>query len=196
MIRPANVPFPGEILRRSTFCLPRFVLCAAMCALAARTAAAADPRIVTAAETRTPITLDGILDDEAWISAEPATDFVQAEPHEGQAATERTTVRLLFDRDALYVGVRCDDAMAAALIVNDIRKDFTPGEQDSFEVILDTFADRRNGFVFAINPAGAKYTSGRFHRPEASGRSQPLADRRHAGAPMARNCSLKLRMER
>jgi len=151
------VPFPGEILRRSSFGRrPRLVLCAALCAFAARTAAAADPRIVTAVETRTPITLDGILDDEAWITAEPATDFVQAEPHEGQAATERTTVRLLFDRDALYVGVRCDDAMASALIVNDIRKDFTPGEQDTFEVLLDTFADRRNGFVFATNPAGAR----------------------------------------
>src|SRR5262245_51588510 len=156
MISPATVPFPGEILGGSTTCLPRFVLFAALCALAARTAAAADPRIVTAVETRTPITLDGVLDDEAWISAEPATDFVQAEPHEGQAATERTTVRLLFDRDALYVGVRCDDAMAAALIVNDIRKDFTPGEQDTFELLLDTFADRRNGFVFATNPAGAR----------------------------------------
>ena len=151
------MPFPGEILRRSSFGRrPRLVLCAALCAFAARTAAAADPRIVTAVETRLPITLDGVLDDEAWISAEPATDFVQAEPHEGQAATERTTVRLLFDRDALYVGVRCDDGMASALIVNDIRKDFTPGEQDTFEVLLDTFADRRNGFVFATNPAGAK----------------------------------------
>ncbi|HMJ81908.1 MAG TPA: DUF5916 domain-containing protein [Vicinamibacterales bacterium] len=151
------MPFPGEILRRSSFGRrPRLVLCAALYAFAARTATAADPRMVTAVETRTPITLDGVLDDEAWITAEPATDFVQAEPHEGQAATERTTVRLLFDRDALYVGVRCDDAMASALIVNDIRKDFTPGEQDTFELLLDTFADRRNGFVFATNPAGAR----------------------------------------
>ena len=47
-------------------------------------------RQVGAVETRTPITLDGVLDDEAWLTAEPATDFVQAEPHEGQAATERT----------------------------------------------------------------------------------------------------------
>jgi Domain of unknown function (DUF5916)/Carbohydrate family 9 binding domain-like len=157
MVRPASVPFSGDILRRSSSGRqPWLVLCAALCAFAARTAAAADPRIVTAVETRTPITLDGVLDDEAWITAEPATDFVQAEPHEGQAATERTTVRLLFDRDALYVGVRCDDAMASALIVNDIRKDFTPGEQDTFELLLDTFADRRNGFVFATNPAGAK----------------------------------------
>jgi hypothetical protein len=42
------------------------------------------------------------------------------------------------------------------VIVNDLRKDFVAGEQDSFEVILDTFADRRNGFVFVVNAAGAK----------------------------------------
>ena len=124
--------------------------------LIARAAVAADPRIATIVEMRTPITLDGVLDEEVWQTAEAATDFVQAEPHEGQPATERTEVRLLYNRDALYVGVRCFDASPSALIVNDIRKDFTPGEQDTFELLLDTFADRRNGFVFAINPAGAK----------------------------------------
>src|SRR5207245_8794445 len=62
----------------------------------------------------------------------------------------------VFDREALYLGVRCHDSNAGGVIVNDIRKDFAPGEQDSFEVILDTFADRRNGFVFVTNPLGAK----------------------------------------
>jgi hypothetical protein len=113
-------------------------------------------RIVSAAEARAPITLDGALDEEAWRTAQPAGDFVQAEPHEGQAATERTDVRIAYDHDALYIGVVCHDATASALIINDIRKDFAAGEQDSFEVILDTFADRRNGFVFVVNPAGAK----------------------------------------
>jgi hypothetical protein len=48
------------------------------------------------------------------------------------------------------------DATPSGVIVNDIRKDFTAGEQDSFEIILDTFADRRNGFVFVVNPAGGR----------------------------------------
>ncbi len=113
-------------------------------------------RLVTAVETRAPITLDGALDEEAWQAAPPAADFVQAEPREGEPATQPTEVRLVFDGDALYIGVICRDAESAGPIINDIRKDFTPGEQDSFEVLLDTFADRRNGFVFVINPAGAK----------------------------------------
>ncbi len=113
-------------------------------------------RTMAAAETHAPITIDGALDEPVWRDAEPATGFVQAEPHEGQPASEATEVRLAFDRDALYVAVRCADATPGGLIVNDIRKDFVAGEQDTFEVILDTFADRRNGFVFVVNPAGAK----------------------------------------
>ena len=113
-------------------------------------------RTVVAAEARTRITLDGVLDEDVWRTAVPASDFVQAEPHEGEAATERTEVRLAFDRSALYIGVFCRDSASSGLIVNDIRKDFAAGEQDTFEVILDTFADRRNGFVFVTNPVGAK----------------------------------------
>ena len=113
-------------------------------------------RAVMAVETAAPIVVDGALDEQVWRAAEPAADFVQAEPHEGEPATETTEVRVAFDRDALYIGVVCRDGDARAAIVNDIRKDFTAGEQDSFEIILDTFADRRNGFVFIVNPAGAK----------------------------------------
>ncbi len=113
-------------------------------------------RVIGAVEARTPIALDGALDEEVWRTAEPASEFVQAEPHEVQAATEATEVRVAYDREALYIGVVAHDAAADGLIINDIRKDFAAGEQDSFEVILDTFADRRNGFVFVVNAAGAK----------------------------------------
>jgi hypothetical protein len=113
-------------------------------------------RSVQAVELRTPITLDGVLDDEAWVAAEPTGEFLQAEPHAGQPASETTEVRVAFDREALYIAVYCRDTDPTALIVNDIRKDFAQGEQDSFEVLLDTFADRRNGFVFITNPEGAR----------------------------------------
>jgi hypothetical protein len=113
-------------------------------------------RTTTAVETRTPIALDGALDEAVWREAPAADGFVQAEPHEGQPASEATEVRIAFDADALYIAVRCADSSGGRAIVNDIRKDFAAGEQDSFEVILDTFADRRNGFVFVVNPAGGK----------------------------------------
>ena len=113
-------------------------------------------RTLQATELQTPIVLDGVLTDEAWQRAEATGEFVQAEPHDGEPASESTEVRVAFDREALYIAVYCRDSAAGDLIVNDIRKDFPQGEQDSFEVLLDTFADRRNGFVFITNPEGAK----------------------------------------
>ena len=58
-------------------------------------------RTVGAVEAHAPIALDGTLDEEVWRTAKPAAEFIQAEPHEGQPATELTEVRLAFDRDAL-----------------------------------------------------------------------------------------------
>jgi hypothetical protein len=103
-----------------------------------------------------PLTLDGHLDEEAWRAAVPATDFIQAEPREGEPATDATEVRVLFDDEYLYIGVRCLDVDPAGIVINEIRKDFGGREQDGFEVLLDTFGDRRNGFVFATNAEGAK----------------------------------------
>ena len=113
-------------------------------------------RTLQAVETSEPPTIDGVLDEALWQRAAPATGFVQADPLEGTPATEDTEVRVAFDRDYLYIGARCLDSDPAGVIVNEIRKDFVPRDQDAFEVLLDTFLDRRNGFVFSTNAAGAR----------------------------------------
>ncbi|MCC7180290.1 MAG: carbohydrate binding family 9 domain-containing protein [Acidobacteria bacterium] len=113
-------------------------------------------RSLRAVEVAEPPSIDGVLDEPVWTAAEPATDFVQADPLEGQPATERTEVRVAFDHDFLYIAARCLDSDPSGVIVNEIRKDFVPREQDAFEVLLDTFLDRRNGFVFSTNAAGAR----------------------------------------
>ena len=113
-------------------------------------------RAVAAVRVTSPVTIDGVLDEEVWRSAPAADHFVQADPLEGQPATEATEVRIAFDDDALYVAAICHDSDPAHIVVNDIRKDFAGAEQDIFEVLLDTFEDRRNGFVFATNAAGAR----------------------------------------
>jgi hypothetical protein len=102
------------------------------------------------------IRLDGVLDDPAWKRAEPATGFAQSEPREGQPATEPTEVFVAFDAENLYIGAVMHDSDPAREVVNDIRKDFREDDQDDFEVILDTFRDRRNGYVFITNPAGGR----------------------------------------
>ena len=112
------------------------------------------PTLVARALTA-PIRVDGILDEPAW-QAEPATGFIQAEPDEGLPATEHTHVWVAHGDGNLYVAARLHDAQPGRLVVNDIRKDFDDRVQDAFAVILDTFHDRRNGYVFVTNPAGAR----------------------------------------
>ena len=111
---------------------------------------------VAAVPTATPITIDGTLDEAVWQLAAPATGFIQADPLEGQPASDETEVRLAYDADYLYIGVLCHDASPAGIVVNDIRKDFATGSQDTFDVLLDTFGDHRSGFVFSTNAEGAK----------------------------------------
>ncbi|MGD2069736.1 MAG: sugar-binding protein, partial [Gemmatimonadota bacterium] len=96
------------------------------------------PRVV-AAEATEALRLDGVLDEAVWTRAEAVDGFVQAEPWEGRPASEKTEVRVAYDEENLYIGARLHDSDPDALVVTDIRKDFTESEQDVFAVILDTF---------------------------------------------------------
>ena len=104
-----------------------------------------------------PIALDGNLDEPSWHSAPVAQNFLQSEPREGQPATFDTEVRVLYDDRALYLGVFAHDDTPNAVIVSDLKKDFNTAASDAFLVVIDTFSDERNGFEFAINPAGGKW---------------------------------------
>ena len=119
----------------------------------------AERKTVAAMRISTPIRMDGVLDEAVWQEAEPARQFVQAEPYEGEAATETTDVKLLYDNENLYIGVYCRDSAPDGILVNSLKEDFSPEDADSFEVILDTLGDQRNGFLFITNPRGAKRDS-------------------------------------
>jgi hypothetical protein len=103
------------------------------------------------------IELDGRLDEPSWRGAPVAENFIQNDPAEGAPATFDTEVRMLYDDEALYLGVFARDDQPGEIIVNELRKDFNTGNGDSFQVVIDTFKDERNGYQFAVNPAGAKW---------------------------------------
>lgn len=101
--------------------------------------------------------LNGRLDDAAWGRATPADAFLQREPQEGQPATERTEVRVLYDDERLYLGVFCYDREPQRIAAKEMRRDAGLGFDDSFAFVLDTFGDRRSAYLFGINPLGARY---------------------------------------
>jgi hypothetical protein len=116
-----------------------------------------DSSVITAVRIEHAPKVDGVLNDEAWGVAHPAVNFTQRELHEGSPATERTEVRIVYDDNALYIGVWCYDSEPQGIIANEMKRDFLIDVEDNFEVILDTYHDKRNGFLFVINPNGARF---------------------------------------
>ncbi len=135
-------------------------------------------------------TVDGdVLNDPAYAGAMPATGFVQSRPFEGAPASERTEVRIVYTEDTLYLGVICYTEDPGTIIAADSRRDSDLTDTDSFQVVLDTYLDRQNGFVFGTNPAGVEYDgqitsegqgSGRFGGGGGSGR--PGNNRQQGGS--------------
>ncbi|NOT27633.1 MAG: carbohydrate binding family 9 domain-containing protein [Acidobacteria bacterium] len=116
----------------------------------------AEPPQLAATRTTGPIQVDGVLDEGAWSGAVAVDRFVQAEPQQGQPATEPTVVRVLFDERFLYFGVTCTDSRGAEdLRVRDLRRDFDETTDDFFGVAIDGVRDGRSALVFRVNPRGA-----------------------------------------
>jgi hypothetical protein len=99
-------------------------------------------------------TIDGFIDDAVWARAEPITGFVQQVPIEGNPATEKTEVRILYDERAIYIGAILYDSQPDEILITDSRRDSGLGGMDSFQIIFDTYHDRQNGFVFGTNVSG------------------------------------------
>ena len=130
-----------------------------------RPAAPAAGRVLRAAPAQD-VRIDGRLDEAAWASAPAATEFVQQRPSAGAAATERTEARVLFDGEALYVGMRMYDAHPDSILAQLTRRD-QGSTSDGARVFIDSYHDRRTAFVFGLNPRGVKDDFLRFD--DASG---------------------------
>jgi hypothetical protein len=106
--------------------------------------------------TAEPLVIDGRLDDSCWKQVPALADFTQVLPFEGTAPSERTEVRFVYTRDQLYVGIRCVDSDPHRIIAKQMQRDSTFDSDDVVEIAFDTFARERDGYSFAVNPAGAR----------------------------------------
>ncbi|HEY5611768.1 MAG TPA: DUF5916 domain-containing protein, partial [Thermoanaerobaculia bacterium] len=100
----------------------------------------------------TPPVIDGDLSDEVWTQAQAIEGFTQKDPEEGKPASEKTTVRVLYDNEAIYFSARLDGSGVTALLG---RRD-TYLESDWFRVYLDPHLDHNTGASFWVNPANVQ----------------------------------------
>ena len=100
--------------------------------------------------------MDGTLDDPLWQQATAIANFLQREPFEGQAPTEKTEVRILYSKHEVYFGITCLDSDPKKIVATELRRDVSQELDDYFEIVIDSAHDRRNAYVFQINPLGTQ----------------------------------------
>lgn len=101
--------------------------------------------------------LDGYLSEAAWANADSIDGLTEVEPREGGTPAGRTVIRVLASGDALYIGVRADDPEPDRLVSFSRERDAALRYEDHIKIVLDTYRDGRSGYVFAVNPNGARY---------------------------------------
>ncbi len=112
------------------------------------------PMVQAYRTARRPV-IDGRLDEVEWQRAPEIGHFVQQLPQTGAPATFPTVVRVLYDADRLYIAATLYDPDPRKAITAGKERDFVSSASDLFGLVLDTFKDRRNSFLFLTNPAGA-----------------------------------------
>ena len=113
--------------------------------------------VINAQQINQAPSIDGRLDEAVWGEALAISEFYQKEPLEGQAATEQTQVRILYDRGYLYFGIELFDSDPSQIRASELRRDAVLDSDDTFAVLLDSYHDHRNAFLFRINPLGTRF---------------------------------------
>ena len=101
--------------------------------------------------------IDGVLDEPAWAAAPEIENLTMSEPTQGRAPTGRTTVRVLVSRSVVAIGIVCADPDPRGNVSHTKVRDASLAAEDYVKVVLDTSRDGRFGYVFAVNPGGARY---------------------------------------
>jgi hypothetical protein len=111
---------------------------------------------MTAVRTQEILHIDGHLDERAWSDAAPAGEFSQSYPNPGAKPRQRTEIRILYDNDALYVGVRAFDTHPDSIAAPLARRDALGIYSDWISISVDSYHDRRTSFGFKVNPRGVQ----------------------------------------
>lgn len=101
--------------------------------------------------------IDGKLDEPEWLLANPMHDFIQMDPNQGELAKKKTVVKLLYNKNYLYVSAICYDTVGKNKYrVLNFKRDYSPDNTDFFAFGIDGYNDERNAVMFSMNPYGAQ----------------------------------------
>ena len=130
------------------------VLALALTTAADATATARVDAVAVPASTKA-VRSGGDLSDEFWQTVKPADGFVQREPHDAGAPSQRTEFRVAYDATTLFVRVLAYDTEPGKIVTYLTRRDLD-SPCDWIHVLIDSYHDHRTAYEFAVNPSGVK----------------------------------------
>jgi hypothetical protein len=98
------------------------------------------------------MTIDGKINLDEWGNSVIISDFIQQIPKEGLPATEKTEVRLKYDKDFLYVAATLYTKTTGDYVISSLKRDFEFDQNDAFAITIGPYDDGNNGFIFAVSP--------------------------------------------
>lgn len=113
-------------------------------------------KIIDATRSANDIKVDGLLNEDSWKVSRTKSAFTQITPDAGAASTEKTEVRVIYDDEAIYIGAVCYSKPGNVSRVLSQRDQYN-SNTDYFSVLLDTYQDELNGFVFSVSTEGVQY---------------------------------------
>jgi len=103
------------------------------------------------------IKIDGLLTEPVWQNASPIGPLSMVEPDEGVPPSMPTEIRVIVDFQSIYIGIMCSDSDPDKIVSFTMQRDAQLRGEDHVKIVLDTFLNGRTGYIFAINPNGARY---------------------------------------
>lgn len=101
---------------------------------------------------------DGTMNGPAWWAVtDSIANLITIEPEEGSEPEGRTIIKVLASDSEIIVGAYCYDNEPDKIVSFSKARDSELEEEDHILIVLDTFMDGRSGYVFAVNPAGARF---------------------------------------
>lgn len=114
------------------------------------------PKTLPALRIDSKISIDGSLDEDAWKSAESATDFRIYEPTPGEPSSQKSEVKVLYDDKAVYIGAMLYDASGKKIMTELTPRDNDNPNADVFVFEVNPYHDGQNAFFFKVTASNVQ----------------------------------------
>lgn len=100
---------------------------------------------------------DGVLSDTCWQHMDSIPDLTMVEPVQGGKPSFPTVVKVLVSEKEIIFGIICYDDEPDKIVSFSKARDSNLRGEDYIKFVFDTYRDGCTGYIFAINPSGARY---------------------------------------